>query len=125
MNVARNFLLVAVAYLVIGMLIGMYMGGSGNRDLAPSHAHINLTGFVLMAIFAAVYKLYPDMAASALAGAHFWVYNAGALVMNVGLFLMLGRFVAPETLGPAMPVGEAGLVIGVILFGLNALKNAR
>lgn len=125
MNVARNFLLVAVAYLVIGLLIGMYMGGSGNRDLAPSHAHINLTGFVLMAIFAAFYKLYPEMAASALATVHFWVYNAGALVMNVGLFLMLAGVAAPETVGPAMPVGEAGIVIGVLVFGFNALKNAR
>jgi len=33
MNISPSFL-----------LIGMWMGGSGNQTLAPVHAHINLTG---------------------------------------------------------------------------------
>ena len=52
MNVSRNFLIVGSAFLIVGLVIGMYMGGSGDHSLAASHAHINLLGFVLSVLFA-------------------------------------------------------------------------
>ena len=67
MNVARNFILVGSAYLILGVILGMYMGGSGDHSLSILHAHINLLGFTLMAVFGVVYKVFPAMAASGLA----------------------------------------------------------
>ncbi len=124
MNVARNFLLIGVIYLLVGMLIGMYMGGSGNRAMQPAHAHINLVGFTLMTLFGLSYRLFPAMAESALAKVHFWLHQFGALVMSVGLVLITRGILPEATVGPIMPIGEIALVIGVALFGWNALKNA-
>ncbi len=64
MNVSRYFLLIAIVYLLVGMGLGEYMAGSDDTTLRPLHAHINLVGSTLMAIFAAIYKVYPAMAAS-------------------------------------------------------------
>ncbi len=124
MNVARNFLLIGVLYLLVGLLIGMYMGGSGDRAMTAAHAHMNLVGFTLMVVFALSYRLFPAMAEGGLAKAHFWLHQFGALVMSVGLVLITGGILPEETVGPIMPVGEIAVVIGVALFGWNALKNA-
>ena len=56
MNVSRNFMLLGSAFLILGVVIGMYMGGSGDHSLAASHAHINLLGFVLSAVFVKLAK---------------------------------------------------------------------
>ena len=67
MNVSRYFLLIAIVWLLIGMGMGLYMGDIDDFSLRPVHAHINLIGFTLTAIFAAIYKVFPAMAARKLA----------------------------------------------------------
>ena len=126
MNVSRNFLLVAVVYLLIGMVIGGYMGASDDHSLTPVHAHLNLLGFTLMALFAAIYKVFPSMAQAALARYHFWLHQAGTLVMMVMLYLLTKNMVAVgAAVGIVMTLTEAAVIIGIVLFGLNALRHAR
>jgi len=125
MNVARNFLLIGVLYLVVGIILGMYMGGSGDHTLTPVHAHINLLGFTLMVLFSLIYKVFSAMASNTSARVHFWAYQGGTLAMVCALFLMLGDFVPEATIGPVMPFAETAILIGVLAFGWNAYKNAR
>ena len=124
MNISRNFLVVGVVYLLVGMALGSVMGATGVHTLLPVHAHINLLGFTLMAIFAALYKVFPAMAASALARYHFWLHQAGTLILVTGLYLMLSETVTASIIGPIMPVSELLLIVGTAIFGWNALKNA-
>jgi len=124
MSISRNFMMIAVLYLLTGMAMGMYMGGSQDHTLMPVHAHINLLGFTLMTLFAIVYKLFPAMAESALAKAHFWLHQVGTLLLLVALFLMIGGFVAEATIGPAMPVFEITVFIGTACLAVNVYKNA-
>ncbi len=42
MNISRLYLLIGSLYLLVGVILGMYMGGAQNFELAPVHAHINL-----------------------------------------------------------------------------------
>ena len=73
MQISRNFMVIGVAYLVLGIVLGMYMGGSGDHSLAPLHAHINLLGFTLMTVFGLVYRVIPAMAATSCGrGARGW-----------------------------------------------------
>jgi len=124
MNISRNFLLFGTLYLLLGMGLGMHMGSSGNHTLAPVHAHINLVGFTLMAVFAVAYKVFPAMADNTLARVHFWLHQIGALVLIVALFLMIGGFVAAAKVGPVMPVAEICLLLGTAIFAYNTFKNA-
>ena len=61
MNISRGFLVIGSLYLLVGIVFGMYMGGTGDHSLAPLHAHINLLGFALMMIFGLVYRQFPEM----------------------------------------------------------------
>ena len=123
MNVARSFLLVGAAFLIVGLLIGMYMAGSGNHDLALSHAHVNLIGFVLSAVFALTYAAYPAMTEGRLGAIHFWLHFVGAVVVNVLLFLLLSGSISDAAMVPLAPISEALILIGAILFGWNVWKN--
>ncbi|MBD3677527.1 MAG: TonB-dependent receptor [Rhodobacteraceae bacterium] len=125
MNVSRNFLLVGSLFLILGILIGMYMGGSGEHTLAPAHAHINLLGFVLSVLFALVYRSYADMGASKLATYHFWLHVVGTAILIVMLLMLLTGKITEAGMAPMAPLAELAVLIGVILFLVNLWKNAK
>jgi len=125
MNVSRNFLLLGSAFLIVGLVIGMYMGGSGDHKLAASHAHINLLGFVLSVLFALTYKAYPAMIDGQLARYHFWLHLAGALIVNALLFLLLAGVISEAAMVPLAPISELLILVGVVLYGWNVMQNAN
>ncbi len=125
MNVSRGFLVMGALYLLVGVLFGMYMGGSGDHSLAPVHAHINLLGFTLMTVFGLAYRLIPALAAGTLAKAHFWLHQIGVLLLLVALFLMMSGRVPEETIGPFMPVAEGAVLLGVLCWLANVVRNAK
>lgn len=125
MNVSRNFMLLGAAFLIIGIVIGMYMGGSGDHSLAVSHAHINLLGFTLSVLFALTYKAYPAMASGRLASTHFWLHLVGAGILNVLLFLLLTKVITEAAMVPLAPISELLVLLGVLAFGWNVLQNAK
>ena len=125
MNVSRNFLITGTIFLVVGLLLGMYMGGSGDHSLALGHAHINLIGFMLSAVFALTYRSFADMEASRLATYHFWLHIVGAVVVNVMLLMLLSERISQAAMVPVAPLAELAVVIGAVLFLINAWKNAH
>ena len=38
MSISRGFVVMGAVYLVVGIVFGAYMGGSGDHTLAPVHA---------------------------------------------------------------------------------------
>lgn len=125
MNISRGFLGAGAIYLTIGIVFGIYMGGSGDHSLSPVHAHINLLGFTLMAVFALVYRSFPEMAQNWMARAHFWLHQVGTVILLIALFLLLSNRVAPTTVGPVMPLAEGALLIGTLIFVVNIWRNSR
>ena len=66
---------IAVAYLAIGVTMGIVMGITHQFSLAPVHAHVNLLGWASLAIMGVVYRVYPAAGETRLARAHFWIHN--------------------------------------------------
>ncbi|MDQ1849240.1 hypothetical protein Q9299_13165 [Gemmobacter fulvus] len=124
MAISRNFLLIGTVYLLVGIGLGSHMGASGDHSLSPVHAHINLLGFVLMAVFGLAYRVLPAMAAGALGRAHFWLHQIGALVLLLALFLMMSGRVAAESIGPVFPLAELAILAGVLCFLVNLWRHA-
>ena len=92
------------------------MGTSENFVLAPAHAHINLVGWVSMTIFGLVHRAYPDAANSPLAKWHFWIANAGALLLVVGVTgIYAGQ---PERFEIFAIIGSILFAIGMLLFAI-------
>jgi sorbitol-specific phosphotransferase system component IIBC len=125
MNVSRNFLLVGVVYLIIGIILGSYMGAMNDHTLAPLHAHINLLGFTLMTVFALVYRVFGAMAEASLARIHFWCHLVGSIGLLIGLFMILSDPESGPSVGPILSIFELLILAGVALFGWNALQNAK
>ena len=123
MNVSRGFLVIGSLYLLVGISLGMYMGGSGDRSLVPVHAHVNLLGFTLMTVFGIAYRVMPEMAGNMLAQAHFWLHQVGGLILLVGLFLLVTGRMAEGTAALVMPVAEITVFLGMLCWTINLLRS--
>jgi hypothetical protein len=84
-GLAFAFVLSAAVYLTIGMLWGITMGIQEDFTMAPAHAHLNLVGGVLMALFGLYYHAVPAAAATGLAKLHFGLATLGAWVFPTGI----------------------------------------
>src|SRR6478735_11209231 len=63
-RIDRYFLLLSSVFLILGVSLGIGMGIAHDFQYAPVHAHINLLGFVSLAVFGIVYRLYPELGRS-------------------------------------------------------------
>jgi hypothetical protein len=123
-NYPRWFLVIGSAYLMTGVMLGMYMGGTGEFRLAPVHAHINLVGFVLMSVFALILRAIPGMVDTILAKAHFWLFQVGAFLLVAALYLLISERAAESTIGPVIFLGEVLVFAGLAAFVVNLYRHA-
>jgi hypothetical protein len=74
----------AVATVILGMCLGMYMGIVHDFTLAPVHAHMNLLGWVSLFLLGLFYRTHPK-AISRLAYVQAASFVAGYLAMVSGM----------------------------------------
>lgn len=110
----------AVVYLMLGVGMGIAMGVSHRFEYAPVHAHINLLGWVSLALFALIYHLHPQAAATRLARWHFWLHNIGLPIFMVSLFLLRGGM---ERAGTFVGIGASVTFAGLALFAVNLMRT--
>ena len=118
-NVDLKFLLLAALMLTAGVGLGIWMGSREDFLLAPVHAHINLVGWASLALFGIIYRLYPAMGESRLAGLHFLLAAPAAIIFPVGIALAM---LAQQPL-PVM-IGSMLWMAGVLVFLVNLIRQA-
>ena len=117
-----RFLKIAVAYLVVGITMGLVMGMLHNFALAPVHAHVNLLGWASLALVGLIYHLYPEAGKTTLARVHFWLHNVSLPVLMIGLaFLLTGH----EAFDPVVAVGSVAMVGALFVFAANIFLHVR
>jgi cbb3-type cytochrome oxidase subunit 1 len=89
----------ATLYALAGMGLGIFMAASHDHTMSTVHAHLNLLGFVSMALIGLYYNAVPH-AANRLAIAH-------AVVATIGLWLLI----------PGIAMAYAGMTEGVAIAG--------
>ncbi|OIQ28887.1 MAG: hypothetical protein BM562_12055 [Alphaproteobacteria bacterium MedPE-SWcel] len=115
---ATLFFAAAAVFALIGMAWGIQMSASHDHSLSPAHGHLNLIGFVAMAVFGTYYALTPKAAASRLAPVHFATTIATVLVLTPGIAMAIaGR---GETLAQ---IGSVLAVISMALFALSVFRH--
>lgn len=105
--------LVAVPAVLAGMVAGIVMGATQNFILAPAHAHLNLLGWVSMALFGLYYR-GAEVPIPRLARLQVAVSAAGFWVMPVGLALYLG--LDDHRFEPLVYAGALLSLAGMVLF---------
>ena len=113
---------IAIAYLIVGIALGIVMGATHQFTMRPVHAHLNLVGWATGAIAGLLYLFFPKAAQSRLGKAHFILHNLGVPVMMSALALMLGGNTAVL---PALIAGELATAAGVLAFAANLLVNVK
>lgn len=117
-NMSNWFLRLAVLSLIAGVGLGLYMAASHNHTMFPVHAHLNLLGWVTLALFGLFYRVVPAAGATTLAKLHFWLYVPAYFVQMVLLALFFLGFAAvePALAAASMLVGIAIVVFAVVLW---------
>ena len=108
------FLVLATLCMVVGVGMGIGMGVAHDFQLAPVHAHLNLVGWVSLALYGLAYRGYPALSRSRLAGAHLIASTFGAVLFPVGIYLSI----AHGTPGLAIMASLIWLA-GALIFLLN------
>ena len=107
---------------MFGIAVGLFMSATLALKWGSAHAHVNLVGFAMTAIFGVIYSIYPKAAKNSLGKAHFWLHNIGAPVFLLSAFLVQ----VPGMLDTAhifTYLGGGAFGLGTIIFIFNAFKN--
>lgn len=113
---------ISVVYFAIGVCLGLYMSIVHDYTLTSVHVHINLLGWVSLALAGMTYVHFPILASTKLAKTHFWLHNISLPIMMLGLaFIVYGQV----SLTPIVAASGTVLVLAIILFAINVLKNLK
>jgi hypothetical protein len=123
MGFDRKYLVWALAYVALGMGLGIYMAASHNHAQHVTHAHILLVGFVVSFIYAVIHKLWLGEKASLLAKVQLVVHQAGALMMFSGLFLLYGGLVPEAQIEAVLAPSTIIVFTGALLMIVMVLKK--
>lgn len=88
-RIGLAFLFIAALNAVVGVSLGVGMGIAHDFTLAPVHAHLNLVGWVSLALFGLAYRSWPELGAARLARWHFAVAAPASMLFPFGLFLAI------------------------------------
>lgn len=121
----RKFLFTAFGYAIIGLVLGIYMAATRNHGQMVAHAHIMLLGFVVSFVYAVCHRLWLPGMTGGLATAQFWTHQFGALGLTTGLFLLYGRFLPPQQVGPVLGIFSITALISLILMKVMLIKAGR
>jgi len=115
----RMLIKISVVYFLIGIAFGLYMSIFHVFNLATVHVHMNLLGWMSLAIAGIFYHLYPNLAKTASAKIHFWLHNIGLPIMMICIAVaILG---GGAIFFPLATIGGAMAVVGIFFFGYNVL----
>lgn len=110
----------AAAYALVGMGFGIVMAASHDHTLSTAHAHLNLLGWVSMAIYGLFYHTVPAAAETRLARIHVVVATLGLWIMIPGIAMA----VMGMSEGPAV-IGSLLTTVGMILFAARVATMKR
>ena len=120
-RVSAAFFLTGGLFVLIGMSGGMWMGAHEDFRLMPVHAHLNLVGWVTMALFGGFYALTAKTYSKRLAWTNYALSVAGVLVM---IPLLAAFLLTHDTaLVPFMALGELITVASVVTFLISAFRE--
>lgn len=116
-NIATAFFLTAVVFALAGMVWGIQMSATHDHSLSPAHGHLNLLGFVAMAIYGAFYAVSPNAGQSRLSRIHLGLAILSVVVLVPGIVSAITG--NGETLAK---IGSVLSVLSVVLFGYIVMR---
>lgn len=118
-GLALYFFALGAVAAILGMTWGIQMSATNNHLLSPAHAHLNLLGWVTLALFGVYYHLCPAAAQGVLPKLHFALAVLGVVIIVPGIVMAVRE--TGETLAK---VGSFLTLGSMLLFLFIVLRNA-
>ena len=119
-NMSSWYLRLAVLYLIAGVSLGIFMAASHDHSMFPVHTHLNLLGWVSMALFGLFYRSWPGAAQTTLAKVQFWTYVPAHFVQMVALAWLYRGNAAIE---PVLALASVVVGIAILCFAVVVWKH--
>ena len=117
-GIARGFLVSAVVYGLLGMLLGLHMGITHNHGQMPTHAHIMVIGWVSFFLFGIYYLQFGQATSRTLSVIHFWLAQCAFVVLTSGLWLVYsGR----NQFEPILGISSIAYALSFLVFAAAAV----
>ncbi|UWQ16292.1 hypothetical protein [Jannaschia sp. M317] len=117
MDYGKLFLATGAVAALIGMGWGIQMSATGDHTLSPAHGHLNLLGWVSMAIYGVYYALTPQVGRGWVMG-HFGLSLLGLIILVPGIAMAISG--SGEALAK---VGSVVWVLSMVVFVVTVLRN--
>ena len=117
-SISRGFLTAAIIYCLLGMLLGLHMAMTHNHGEMPTHAHMQLIGWVSFFLFGLFYHLFGKAVRPILAVLHFWIAQAAMLGLMIGLWLVYSDRTEYE---PIAAISAIAYAVSFLVFAAAAL----
>jgi hypothetical protein len=110
-HIDRFYIAIGVVLLILGEVLGFYMGLAGENQYRPVHVAFVLPGFAVLAIYGMIFRLWPAMKEGGLAALQFWLGTLSAIAIIVGSyqFTMSGAVAV-------VALGSIGAIVAAALF---------
>jgi hypothetical protein len=120
LEIDRAYVAIALLWAVAGMLLGLYMGMAADTKLLTVHVAMMLSGFVTLALYGVLYRLWPAMKKSPLALAQFWISAIGVAVLIIGSY-----FLVTNGSIPLAATGSFAMIVGAALMAWIFIARGR
>src|SRR6266581_1105121 len=104
----RAFVAVGLGWLILGMLLGLYIGLTSSNQLIPVHVTMMLPGFAVLTLYGLIYRAWPAFNDTIIGHIQFWVAVIAVLGQVVGAL----QFVASG--GTDIAVIAASSVLAIV-----------
>ena len=122
-RVSAAFFITGGLLLLGGMVLGEYMGTHEDFALAPLHAHINLLGWVTLALYGTFYTLTKDTYSPKLAWTNYVLSTVGVLAMIPMLALLLTAPDGAKQYGPLAGAAGGIALLRLLVFLISAFRE--
>ena len=110
----------AILYALAAMALGIFMAISQDHTLSPAHAHLNLVGWVTVALYGFYYNAVPASATTTLAKAQVGAATLGVILLSPGIALaVLGKTEALAAIGSIITL------LGMLLFAVVIVRSRQ
>ena len=120
-NIDRIYLALSLALLIVGELVGLYMGIAENNSLLPLHTALMLLGFVTLAIYGFVFRLWPALKEGVLARVQFWL----TIVSTAGMVIGSYQFAVSRSIVIVAPASMLTIVAAILLAFMFWTRSAK
>ena len=119
------FFATATFFILIGVNWGLYMSITHDFATSPGHAHLNLLGWLSLAVMGTYYAVIGRDTPNWIVATNYVLNTVGVACMASGLALALSQTLPLPQVAPLMAIGAFSTIFGFLAFAVAVVIGLR